>query len=89
MGVAMEEKLEKVGEVSDYYSKIGVAIVKLTATISVGDKILIRGSTTSLRQTVNSIQIEHKNVTKAGAGQSIGLKVDDRVREGDTVYKSQ
>jgi len=82
-----ERKLKEVGNVTHYFSKINVAIVELSGTLSVGDQILIKGMTTNIEQKVNSMQIEHKDVKKAEAGQSIGLKVDDRVREGDTVYK--
>jgi translation elongation factor EF-1alpha len=82
-----ELKLKEVGNVTHYFSKINVAIVELSGTLSVGDQILIKGMTTNIEQKVNSMQIEHKGVNKAEAGQSIGLKVDDRVREGDTVYK--
>lgn len=81
------DKLEEIGVISHYYPKIGVAVVDLKAAISVGDKLLIKGSTTNFEQTVASMQIEHKNVAKAIAGQSIGLKVDGRVREQDIVYR--
>lgn len=75
------------GKVTHYYTKIGVAVVELTDTLSVGDEISIEGKTTNLRQKVESMQIEHKPVEKASAGDSIGLKVNDRVRENDLVYK--
>lgn len=80
-------KLEEIGVIAHYYPKIGVAIVDLKAALSVGDRILVKGPATNLEQTVNSMQIEHKNVAKAMAGQSIGLKIDGRVREKDLVYK--
>ncbi|MEM2084143.1 MAG: translation elongation factor-like protein [Nitrososphaerota archaeon] len=83
----MEEKRSEVGKVMHYYSKIGVAVVNLTNELRVGDEILIRGKSTELRQKVESMQIEHKNVEIAKAGQSIGLKVNERVKEGDIVYK--
>ncbi|MDH5770459.1 MAG: translation elongation factor-like protein [Candidatus Bathyarchaeota archaeon] len=82
-----ERKLEEVGEVAHYYKKIGVAIIDLKASLSVGDHILISGATTDLEQTVKSMQIQHENVDKAVAGQSIGLKVEEKVREKDVVYK--
>ncbi len=82
-----EQEPEEVGRVSHFFTKISVAIVELTSTLSVGDRILIKGPTTNFEQTVNSMQIEHENVTVAKAGQSIGMKVDERVREDDTVYK--
>ena len=82
-----ERELKEVGSITHYFTKIGVAIVDLTDRLSVGDRILVKGMTTNVEQTVDSIQIEHKDVRTAEAGQSIGLKVSDRVREGDTVYK--
>lgn len=83
----MEEKRIEVGKVMHYYPKIGVAVVSLNNELKIGDEILIRGKSTELRQKVESMQIEHKNVEIAKAGQSIGLKVNERVREGDIVYK--
>ncbi len=82
-----ERELKEVGHVTHCFTKISVAIVELTDTLSVGDRILIKGLTTNVEQAVDSMQIEHENVKKAESGQSIGLKVDGRVREGDTVYK--
>ncbi|MBS7659077.1 MAG: U32 family peptidase C-terminal domain-containing protein [Candidatus Bathyarchaeia archaeon] len=82
-----EEKLVEVGKVTHYFSKIGVAVVELKAPLAVGDRIIIRGPTTDFEQVVESMQIEHKNIEKAEAGQSIGLKVNQRVRERDIVYK--
>ena len=81
------EELQEIGRVSHFFTKIGVAVIELTAPLSVGDKILIKGPTTNVEQTVKSMEIEHEKVTRAGAGQSIGMKVDDRVRENDVVYK--
>ena len=83
----LSEELQEVGTVSHFFTKISVAVIELKASISVGDRILIKGPTTNLEQTVESMEIEHEKVTRAEAGQSIGLKVDDRVRETDTVYK--
>jgi hypothetical protein len=80
-------KLEEVGEVSHYYSRIGVAVVELKKPLSVGDQILISGATTHFEQNVLSMQIEHKDVKKAKKGQSIGFKVDEKVRRNDVVYK--
>lgn len=82
-----EEKLEQIGSIRHYYTKIGVAVIDLTAKITVGDTIRIKGMTSDFTQKVDSMQIEHANVQSAGAGQSIGLKVTDKVRVGDLVYK--
>ena len=78
---------KKVGEVTHYWGKIAVAGIKLTATLSQGDAIRIKGATTDFEQTVGSIQIEHQNVETAKKGQEIGLKVKEKVRRRDTVYK--
>ncbi len=82
----MEGK-EEVGRVSHFYPKILVAVVELKLPLSTGDKIQIVGRTTRLNQTVESMQIEHKGIETAEAGQSVGLKVLDKVREGDIVYR--
>ena len=82
-----EEELVEVGRVTHFYPKISVAIVELKAPLNIGDKILIRGATTNFEQTVESMQIEHRNIEKAEAGQIIGLKVKERVRENDKVYR--
>ncbi|HKZ94465.1 MAG TPA: U32 family peptidase C-terminal domain-containing protein [Candidatus Bathyarchaeia archaeon] len=83
----MEEQPQEIGKVTHYFTKIGVAVVELTAPLSAGDKIRIMGPTTDFEQTVESMQIEHQNVKAAKAGQSIGLKVKEHVRETDSVYK--
>jgi putative protease len=82
-----EKKLEKVGEITHYYTKIGVAVVELVASLSVGDVISVKGATTDFEQTVESMQIEHENIQTAKAGESIGLKLKERAREDDIVYK--
>ena len=83
----MAEGKTQIGNVTNFYSKISVAVVQLTAPVNVGDKILIKGDTTNFEQAIESMQIEHKNIPRAEASQSIGLKVKDRVRPGDVVYK--
>jgi selenocysteine-specific translation elongation factor len=78
---------EIIGNVSDFFARPVVAGIELTAPLRVGDKIRIKGHTTDLELVVDSIQIKNVNVTEAKAGDSIGVKVTDRVRAGDTVYK--
>jgi putative protease len=82
----MEVK-EEVGRVTHFYPKILVAVVELKLPLAVGDKIYIIGKTTRVEQVVESMQIEHKEIRTAKPGQSIGLKVQDRVREADAVYR--
>ena len=82
----MEEK--RVGEVIKYFGKISVAAIRLSeGSLKVGDKIHIVGHTTDVTQTVDSMQIENKNVQEAGPGADIGIKVGGRAREHDAVYK--
>jgi translation elongation factor EF-Tu-like GTPase len=82
------EELQEVGKVAHFFSKINVAVIDVMDTISVGDKIFIKGPTTDIEQTINSMEIEHEKVKQAEAGQSVGMKVNGRVRENDTVYKT-
>ena len=78
---------ERVGVVRDYFARVGVAGIDLESTIRVGDTIHIKGHTTDLELPVESIQIEHEQVDEAKAGDAIGIKVPDRCRGGDVVYK--
>ncbi len=78
---------EVIGKVSDFFAKPVVAGIELTAKLNVGDKIHIKGHTTDLKMDVDSIQINNAQVTEAKAGDSIGVKVSERVRSGDTVHK--
>ncbi len=78
---------EVIGRVSDFFAHPVVAGIELTAALKAGDKIRIEGHTTKLEMTVDSIQIDNEQVSVAKAGDSIGVKVSDKVRGGDTVYK--
>ncbi|MBU2639687.1 MAG: translation elongation factor-like protein [Nanoarchaeota archaeon] len=79
---------EKVGKVMSFYSNINVAAIELTdGSLSVGDKIHIKGATTDFEQTVDSMQVEHKVVQEAEEGTSVGIKVKDKVRPSDEVFK--
>lgn len=78
----------KIGRVTHYYDKIGVAVVELTATIANGDKIkFVRGGEDVFEQEVGSMQIEHEKVETAKKGNVVGLKVDNPVKEGAEVFK--
>jgi len=79
-----EEKL--IGKVTHYFSKIGVAVIRLSDALQVGSIIHIKNSDRDFNQQVSSLQIEHEQVEKAIAGQSVGFKVDQKVHEGDDVY---
>jgi translation initiation factor IF-2 len=82
----MEE--EKVGLIIKFFAKPGVAAIELTdGSLSLGDKIRIKGHTTDFQQEVVSMQIENSSVDHAEVGSSIGIKVSDRVRSHDVVYR--
>jgi len=82
-----EENVVEIGRITHFFTKISVAVIELTTPLAVGDTIVIKGPTTDFEQVVESMQIEHNNVQRAEAGQSIGLRVAQRVRENDMVYK--
>ncbi len=77
----------EIGEIFCYFSKIGVAAIKLKKPLKKGEMIHVKGHTTDLKQKVESMQIDNKAVAEAKNGDEIGLKVKDRVRPGDKVYK--
>ncbi len=84
----MEEKEIEVAVVEDYFSHIGVVALKVTAEgIRVGDILHFKGHTTDLIQEVSSMQVEHQPVKEAKVGDEVGIKVSDRVRIHDKVYK--
>jgi len=76
-----------IGNVTDFFARPIVAGIELTATVKLGDKIHIKGYTTDMELTVDSMQINNVDVKQAKAGDSIGIKVSERVRRGDMVYK--
>jgi selenocysteine-specific translation elongation factor len=78
---------EVIGEVMDFFARPVVAGIDLTGTLKVGDRIHIKGHTTDMELTVESMQINNVNVQEAKAGESVGIKLSERVRRGDTVYK--
>ncbi|MBI2624019.1 translation elongation factor-like protein [Candidatus Parcubacteria bacterium] len=81
----MDEK--PVGKITHYYSKLGVAIVELAGSLAVGETIHVQGATTDFTQQVESMQVEHEDVQKAGKGDAVGIKVAEKVREHDLVTK--
>jgi putative protease len=78
---------EEIGRISDFFARPVVAGIELTGKLKLGDKIHIKGHTTDMELTVDSMQINNVNVKEAKAGDAIGVKVSERVRRGDIVYK--
>lgn len=83
-----ERKEEEIGKITHYYNKIGVGIIELTnGELKVGDTVHVKGHSEDFDQKIDSMEIEHKEVQEAKKGDVIGLKVDQKVHEGDVVYK--
>lgn len=81
----MQEK--EIGKISHYYGHLNVGIVELSDTLKVGDTIHIKGHTSDFTQSVDSMQIEHANVQEAKAGDSVGIKVTQKVHPGEKVFQ--
>ncbi len=77
----------RVGKVTHYFDRIGVAVLALTDELKVGESIHIHGRITDFTQRVASIEIEHQKLESAGPGKEIALKVLEPVHEGDIIYK--
>jgi putative protease len=83
----LEDDIIEIGNIIHYFSKINVAVVKLSLPLSVGDQIQIKGPSTDFEQTADSMQIDCKPIQRAEGGQSIGLKLNQQVHEKDVIYK--
>jgi len=77
----------EIGKVTDFFAKPVVAGIELSGALKTGDKIHIKGSTTDMEVAVESMQIDRVNITEGKPGDLVGIKVLDRVRPGDKVYK--
>jgi putative protease len=89
MNIESDKKLKKIGKISHYYGDIKVAVIELSGALKVGDSIrIVGGKDTDFTQPIESMEVDHKKIEKAKKGESIGLKVKKRVREGYQVYKA-
>ena len=77
----------RIGKVTHYFDRIGVAVLDLYGDVKVGDMIRIHGRTADFTQAIDSMEIEHQKVPSAGAGAEVAIKVIESVHEGDTVFK--
>jgi putative protease len=78
---------KQIGQVTHYFKRIGVAVLELSDGLKVGDVLHIRGHTTDFTQQVASLEVEHQKVQVVGPGADVALKVGERVRRGDAVYR--
>ena len=77
---------KKIGTITHFYDGISVGIIKLDGKLKVGDRVRIQGSTTNFEQEISEIQFEHKSISGGKKGQEVGVKVKEKVRDGDSVY---
>ena len=82
----MTNEEKPIGEVTHYFGGIQVAIVKFNKPIKKGEMIKFKGATTEFSQEIESMQYDHKDIESAKKGQEVGIKVKEKVREGDLVY---
>ena len=86
--VKSTEEGKLIGKITHYFSNIEVAVIDLTAPLKMGDTIrIVGGQETDFEQEVSSMQIDHKEVKSAKKGDSVGMKVKEKVHEGYKVYK--
>jgi translation elongation factor EF-1alpha len=80
-----EEKL--IGKITHYFGNINVGIIELADTLKVGETMHIKGASTDFEQEIDSMQVEHQDILEAKSGDAVGIKVIQKVKEGDQVYK--
>jgi translation elongation factor EF-Tu-like GTPase len=81
------EEGKLIGKITHYFSKIGVAVIELTEKLKVGDTIRVVGGETDFNQTIDSMEIDRQKIEEAKKGDSVGLKIEQKVREDYKVYK--
>lgn len=81
-----EKKAKKMGTVTHYYTNLSVGIIKLSGGVKIGDTIYFKGHTTDFEQLLDDMQCDHKEVEEGKKGQEVGIKVSEKVREGDCMY---
>ncbi len=82
----VKKEPKPIGKVTHYYGGLEVAIVKFNTKVKTGDKVHFKGATTDFEEKIKSMQFDHKEIKEAKKNQEIGIKVGDKVREGDEVY---
>lgn len=79
----------KIGTITHFFEKISVGIIKLEEDLNIGTKVKFKGATTDFEQEIKQMQYEHQNIEMGKKGQEVGVKTDDKVREGDGVYLAE
>jgi putative protease len=81
--------MKKIGKITHYYGNIGVAIIELSGKLSVGDKVKFSHGDKEIEQTIESMQMEHKDISSAKKGDVIGIKVEEKIGEGTEVFLAE
>ncbi|MEK7549013.1 MAG: translation elongation factor-like protein [Patescibacteria group bacterium] len=79
-------KQKPIGKITHYYGHLGVAIIKFNRNVKKGEEVHFKGTHTDFTQEIESIQYDHKDIEVAKKGQDVGIKVKEKVREGDEIY---
>ena len=82
-----EENMCQIGKVAVFFGNVGVAAIRLSGNLKLGDQVLFKGATTNFEQIIDSMQINRNPVEEVNSGDDVGVKVIDKVRAGDIVYK--
>lgn len=85
-GVKQKMADKKIGTITHFFDKISVGIIKLDDTFKIGDKVKFQGATTNFEQEITEMQLEHKSIETGKKGQEVGVKTNEKVREGDNVF---
>ncbi|OGG37993.1 hypothetical protein A2116_02360 [Candidatus Jorgensenbacteria bacterium GWA1_49_17] len=83
-----KDESKPIGQVTHYYGGIGVAIIKFKKGMKVGDRVRFRGATSDFEETIKSMQFNHEDIKEAKKNQEVGIKVGDKLREGDEVFEA-
>ncbi len=83
----MEAEKKLIGKVTHFFTNINVALIELSDTLKVGEELSFEGSTSNFQQKIESMQIDRKDVPEAKAGDAVGVRVKERVRPGDQVFR--
>lgn len=86
--MAKSSEPKPIGTVTHFYGNLGVAIVKFTKAVSVGTAVWFKGATTDFKETITSMQYDHKPIESAKKGQEVGIKIKGKAREGDEVFEA-
>lgn len=84
-----KKEAKPIGTVTHFYGNLEVAIVKFNKVVPVGTRVRFKGATTDFEETIQSMQYDHKPVDAAKKGQEVGIKVGDKVRDGDEVFEAE